>query len=262
MFGMHCRKTKIAVVYAIRDKCMKTLSDILKKHVDAGSMILSDSHMSYTNINKGVSHLTQYGFCHMWTNHAIRMVHEKFPFNHTLNVERVWSNIKRTCYLMKRELNFDVIQEYCDAYLMRKCIVKKQKIYEFMMRSIHDWYVAMHKRYLTSRNYEEFEVPSILDIDEMIVNTSRKSKSNRWVGSSRMIGNFDMDLLSKTSEEKFDFDKNFMKYLNIAREKIDKLGARERCLTENTQDLHNKMLKYGLKIGTQTKNTNYLPVWP
>ena len=73
---------------------MDTLADIIKKHVPRGSIILSDSHMSYCNMHTGISHLAKYGFYHMWTNHAIRMVHEKFPYNHTLNIERAWSAIK------------------------------------------------------------------------------------------------------------------------------------------------------------------------
>ena len=77
---------------------MKTLIPILKKHVPRGHIILSDSHMSYCNMMQGVSKLVPYGYFHMWTNHSFRMIHEKFPFNNTMNIERAWSDIKRTCY--------------------------------------------------------------------------------------------------------------------------------------------------------------------
>jgi len=54
--------------------------------------------MSYCNQAQAVSKLVPYGYFHMWTNHSFRMIHEKFPFNNTMNIERAWSDIKRTCY--------------------------------------------------------------------------------------------------------------------------------------------------------------------
>ena len=98
MFGMYCRRTKIMIVYCIKDKSIQAMIPVMKKHIMQGGTILSDSHMSYCNLHTGVSKLAEYGFFHMWTNHSFRMVHEKFPFNNTLNVERGWSDIKRVCY--------------------------------------------------------------------------------------------------------------------------------------------------------------------
>jgi len=98
MFGMYCRKTKITIMYSIRDKTMSHIIPILKKHITKGNTIFSDSHMSYCNMQAGTSKLAALGYFHMWTNHSFRMVHEKFPFNNTLNIERSWSDIKRICY--------------------------------------------------------------------------------------------------------------------------------------------------------------------
>ena len=98
MFGMYCRKTKICICYCIRDKSMQHIVPIMKRHVDNGSLIYSDSHMSYCNLNTGISKLTQFGWYHMWTNHSLRMVHEKFAFNNTLSIERSWGDLKRVCY--------------------------------------------------------------------------------------------------------------------------------------------------------------------
>ena len=109
MFGLFCRKTKIAILYSIKDKTMNHLVPIMKKHVPTGGTIFSDSHMSYCNMNNGTSKLSSYGFFHMWTNHSFRMVHEKFPFNNTLSIERSWSEIKRICYSIKNTFNYDKI---------------------------------------------------------------------------------------------------------------------------------------------------------
>jgi hypothetical protein len=98
MFGIFCRQTKLQVIYCIKDKSMVNIVAIMKKHVRNGSVILSDAYKSYCDLNTGTSKLTQFGFYHLWTNHTYRMVHEKFPFNNTLNVERGWQDIKKTCY--------------------------------------------------------------------------------------------------------------------------------------------------------------------
>ena len=45
----------------------------------------------------------------MWTNHSLRMVHEKFSFNNTLSIERSWGDLKRVCYQIKASLNYDRI---------------------------------------------------------------------------------------------------------------------------------------------------------
>ena len=107
MFGMYCRKTRIQVIYNIKDKSVGNLVFLMKKHVMPGGTIFSDSHMSYCSTHTGTSKLAAYGFYHMWTNHSFRMVHEKFPFNQTLNVERGWSDIKKVCYQIKTTQKYD-----------------------------------------------------------------------------------------------------------------------------------------------------------
>ena len=110
MFGMRCRKTELMIVYSIMDKSAKNIIPLIKKHTSRGSLIFSDSHMSYVNITDGTSRLTTHGFYHMWTNHSHRMVHEKFPFNTTLHVERGWSEIKRDCYPIRKAQKYSRIQ--------------------------------------------------------------------------------------------------------------------------------------------------------
>ena len=77
---------------------MGNILPLMKQHITSGSMVFTDSAMAYCNINNGTSRIAANGFYHMWTNHSYRMVHEKFPFNNTLNVERGWSDIKKNCY--------------------------------------------------------------------------------------------------------------------------------------------------------------------
>ena len=77
----------MSVIYSIRDKKAENLIPLLKKHIRPGSIIYTDSHMSYCRMIAGVSKLAQHGWYHYWTNHSIRMVHEKFPFCHSMSME-------------------------------------------------------------------------------------------------------------------------------------------------------------------------------
>ena len=87
IFGMVCRKTKISIIYSIRDKKIENLVPLLKKHIKPGTHIFTDSHMSYCSSTLGTSKLSKYGWYHYWTNHSIRMVHEKLPFCHSMRME-------------------------------------------------------------------------------------------------------------------------------------------------------------------------------
>ena len=112
----------------------------MKDHIETGAIVLSDNHMSYVNLSGAVSNLGKFGFYHMWTNHSIHFIHEKFPYNHTLNIERSWSGLKRRCYMIGHTMNYDRIQEHCDVYMMKARIIRKRSLYDFTMRSLHDWY--------------------------------------------------------------------------------------------------------------------------
>ena len=97
IFGMVCRKTRISIIYSIKDKSHTSLVPILKRHIPLGSIIYTDSHMSYVNSMSAVSKLSCYGWYHYWTNHSVRFVHEKFPFCHSMQMESVWNDIKHKC---------------------------------------------------------------------------------------------------------------------------------------------------------------------
>ena len=58
VFGLLCRRTRIPVMYFIKDKSHKNLVDIIKRHTVPGTVIFSDSHSSYVNMPKSKSKLT------------------------------------------------------------------------------------------------------------------------------------------------------------------------------------------------------------
>jgi hypothetical protein len=83
------------MMYYLKDKNHNAIVPLIKRHIENGGVIFSDMHSMYTNMNTNKSKLSQYGLYHMWTNHSETMVHYKFRFLHTLNIEREWLHLKR-----------------------------------------------------------------------------------------------------------------------------------------------------------------------
>lgn len=50
IYGMHCRNTKISLLYFVKDKNSITIHPHLKRHVEPGSIVFSDMHSLYVNI--------------------------------------------------------------------------------------------------------------------------------------------------------------------------------------------------------------------
>jgi hypothetical protein len=52
----------------------------------------------------------------------LEYVTEKFPFNHTLNMESTWGRMKYSAPGFNNVSNEETIQLYCDAYAMQQCV--------------------------------------------------------------------------------------------------------------------------------------------
>lgn len=98
---MFCRKSRIPVIYYIKDKTHNNLVSLLKRHTVPGAVVFSDSHSSYVNSSASSSKLTPYGFFHYWICHHSRFVHEKYGFVHTSGIEMVWNGMKKTSLGLK-----------------------------------------------------------------------------------------------------------------------------------------------------------------
>jgi hypothetical protein len=95
IFGLYCRTSKIAVMYYLKEKTQPHCLNVMKKHIMPGSSVISDMHSIYCNLHKSESNLTRYGWYHMWTNHSETMVHKKYEFIHSMNIEFSWGSLKR-----------------------------------------------------------------------------------------------------------------------------------------------------------------------
>jgi hypothetical protein len=79
-FGLFCWESGIPIVYQIENKSHEYLVNLMKKHMRAGQIMLSDHHSSYVTMRSSKSNLTKYGWFHFWINHSADYVHEKFTF--------------------------------------------------------------------------------------------------------------------------------------------------------------------------------------
>ncbi len=84
---MMCRKTRIPIMYFIKNKSHEYLVKLIKRHTTPGICLFSDAHSSYVSMAASRSKLTQYGIYHFWICHESRYVHEKFGFIHTCSIE-------------------------------------------------------------------------------------------------------------------------------------------------------------------------------
>lgn len=50
IFGLHCRSTKLCVMYYIKEKNTENIFNICKKHILPGTTVISDMHSVYVNL--------------------------------------------------------------------------------------------------------------------------------------------------------------------------------------------------------------------
>jgi O-methyltransferase involved in polyketide biosynthesis len=82
-----CRKTKISVMYYVKNRKQHTLFELIKQHCQCGSVLFSDAASVYTGGYGRNSYLSQYGYYHYWINHTEQYVHDKFSFVTTGSIE-------------------------------------------------------------------------------------------------------------------------------------------------------------------------------
>lgn len=58
VFGILDRRTRIPIMYFIKDKSHKNIVDLIKRHTVPGCIVFSDSHASYVHLPKSQSKLT------------------------------------------------------------------------------------------------------------------------------------------------------------------------------------------------------------
>ena len=90
VYGLFERQSKLTVMYYTPQKVHTVIAEIIKKHCKQGATLMSDMHSLYVDWGTNWSKLAKYGYYHVWANHSETMVHYKFRFIHSLNIEQEW----------------------------------------------------------------------------------------------------------------------------------------------------------------------------
>lgn len=46
----------------------------------------------------------------------------------------MWRSLKLNCYMIKSSFNYAKIQQHCNAFMLKRKILRKRMIYEFMLK--------------------------------------------------------------------------------------------------------------------------------
>ena len=95
LFGLFDRASKITIMKYLKEKNTNQILPFLKAHMPPGVILISDMHSIYVKLGQNKSRLTQFGWYHMWANHSEMFIHNKYPFVHSMGIERRWGDLKR-----------------------------------------------------------------------------------------------------------------------------------------------------------------------
>jgi hypothetical protein len=140
IFGLFCRDTKITLMYYIKQKDQASCFNVCKKHIPAGNPIISDMHSIYCQLHSSTSNMTKHGWYHMWSNHSETMVHRKFLFVHSMNIECQWRVLKGKFSAINCAQKASTIQDWCNVFTMHRCILKSEHRYSFWLKMIRYYY--------------------------------------------------------------------------------------------------------------------------
>ena len=89
VFGGCERITKRCFIVLVKDRTSDTLITEIQKHVNPGSIIISDKWRAYCKLN-------EFGYQHYTVNHSENFISPDASWIHTQNIERLWLSLKET----------------------------------------------------------------------------------------------------------------------------------------------------------------------
>jgi len=101
----------------------------------------------------------------MWTNHSETMVHYKFRFIHTLNIEREWLHLKRKFALITHAHTDKAIQDWCNVYTMHKSIINPLCRYDFWLKMLKYYYWDNVYKFKESIIFSDTLFPTLIEIE-------------------------------------------------------------------------------------------------
>jgi len=104
VIGMLERNSKRVILKVLPDRKMATIESVVLSHVDTGSTIYTDGHLSYKNLSTWFSHSS--------VNHSEREYVRGDV--HTNGIESAWRVLKSTIRSSHQSVHFKHLQTYCD----------------------------------------------------------------------------------------------------------------------------------------------------
>lgn len=167
VFGMFDRTTAIPVFYYIPDRKHPTLTKIIRKHIPISGTVVSDTMTSYVRPRTELSRLEQYGMYHFSINITQHNQHEKFSFVYINNIRRNFLELKRHISSYHRMyVPVEKVDQFIHSFMVRS-IIKKEHIYQFLLKCMRDYYNYQLDIYLTKYNDNVTHVPNIQTIDKI-----------------------------------------------------------------------------------------------
>jgi hypothetical protein len=171
----------------------------------------------------------------MWSNHSETMVHVKFRFVHSLNIEREWLNLKRKFSTITWCQKASGIQDWCNVYTMHRSIIKNEYKYSFWLKMIKFYYHGMvNDIWSTSPSFDRDTWPYLTNIDrfeELVRNDTRgrcadKIRLQQWAPKDNHFHSYTLffsETLSniplRNIDKDFDIDPNFRQLARIQKRK-------------------------------------------
>lgn len=146
IYGLFERRTKLTVMYYLKEKSHDRIIEVIKRHCKLGSTLMSDMHSLYVNFQQSQSKLCQHGYYHMWCNHSETMVHYKFRFLHSLNIEQEWLQLKKKFSTISHAQKEESLQDWCNLFFIHRCLLKRVHKVHFILRMLKIFYVDLNNR--------------------------------------------------------------------------------------------------------------------
>ena len=167
VFCLFCRNTNICLFYYIPDRRHPTLTKLIRKHLATSTALITDTMTSYVRPKSESSRLDQYGYYHFYINITQHSIHEKFSFIYINNARRQFLELKRHISAYHRMyVPVEKVDQFIHSFMVRQ-IMKREAIYEVILKLLRDYYNYNLDIYLTQYQDNVRHAPNILNIDRI-----------------------------------------------------------------------------------------------
>ncbi|CDW76118.1 UNKNOWN [Stylonychia lemnae] len=246
IFGMYCRDTKICVMYNIRNRNHWNIYPLLKSHINPGGVVVSDEHATYVCLQSAKSRLALFGWYHFWVVHSSGYSHEKFPFLFTSNIEATWAKMKRQNTGLKQMNTKKQIESYADQFCLRY-ILKKDRVYQFALKTIRIYFDDMVQKFKTLTNYEEQFYPCAGALEYYCDTIIREGNDKilKVFNSEcyqdrqylKLFKNYDSDQIQKSGCTDDEIDPTILQYVELEKQRYQKINQVKSLLLPICYDL-------------------------